>query len=66
MDNLDFVRPIIDDNINYREYQKELIEKAMVISDGDKLIALNYIVSCLIHEGYDVEFIHCGYLEWYW
>ena len=56
MDNLDFVRPIIDDNINYREDQKELIEKAMEISDGDKLIALNYIASCLIHEGHKVEF----------
>ena len=56
MDKLDFVRPIIDDNINYREDQKELIEKAMEISDGDKLIALNYIASCLIHEGHKVEF----------
>jgi len=56
MDNLDFVRPIINDNINYREDQKELIKKALEISNGDPLNALNYIVACMNHEGYNVEF----------
>ena len=40
MDNLDFVKPIINDNINYREDQKELIKKAMEISYGNPLNAL--------------------------
>jgi len=56
MDNLDFVKPINGDNVNYRVEQKELIDKAMEISNGDKLFALNYIASCLIHEGHKVEF----------
>ena len=56
MDNLDFVRPIINDNINYRVDQRELIEKASEISNGDPLNALNYIVACMNHQRYYVEF----------
>ena len=55
MDNLDFVNSI-DDNINYREDQKDLIQKAMEISNGDPLNALQYIVTCMNHEEYDIEF----------
>jgi len=55
MNNLDFVNPI-NHNINYREDQKELIQKAINISDGNPLNALQYIVSCIAHEEYDVEF----------
>jgi surface protein len=56
MDNLDFIKPIINDNINYREEQKELISKAIEISNNDKLIALNYIATSMNHEGHNVEF----------
>jgi surface protein len=56
MNNLDFVRPIVDDNINYREDQQELIEKALEISNGNPLNALQYIVACMKHEEYDIEF----------
>ena len=56
MDNLDFVKPIINDNINYREEQKDLISKAIEISNNNKLIALNYIVTSMNHEGHNVEF----------
>lgn len=35
---LKFVKPF-HDKINYREEQKELIDKAVKISNGDKLIA---------------------------
>ena len=55
MDNLDFVNSI-DDNINYREDQKDLIQKAMEISNGDPLNALQYFVTCMNHEEYDIEF----------
>ena len=54
---LEFVKPF-HDNINYREEQKELIDKAVEISNGDKLTALNYIVTSLLHNDIkDVEFI---------
>jgi len=56
MNNLYFVRPIVDDNINYRVYQQELIEKALEISNGNPLNALQYIVACMKHEEYDIEF----------
>jgi hypothetical protein len=55
MDNLDFINSI-DDNINYREDQKDLIQKAMEISNGNPLNALQYIVACMSHEGYDIKF----------
>ena len=55
MAKLDFVKSV-NDAINYREQQKELIKKASEISNGDKLMALNYIVSCLFHEGVSAEF----------
>ena len=45
------------DKINYREEQKELIDTAVRISNGDKLFALNYIVTSLLHNNIkDVEF----------
>jgi len=56
MNNLDFVRPIINDNINYRKDQKELIQRAMEISNGNPLNVLQYFVTCMNHEGYDIEF----------
>ena len=56
INDLDFVKPIINDNINYRVDQIELIGKAMEISNGDPLNALQYFVACMNHEGYDVEF----------
>jgi len=53
---LEFVKPF-HDNINYRKEQKELIDKAEEISNGDKLSALNYIVTSLLHNNIkDVEF----------
>jgi surface protein len=54
MNNLDFVNPI-NHNTNYREDQQELISRAINISDNP-LNALQYIVACLVHEGYSVEF----------
>ena len=52
---LEFVNPL-SDAPNYRETQKELISAAQKVSGGDPLGALTYIVTCLSHEGYDVEF----------
>jgi hypothetical protein len=53
---LEFVKPF-HDNINYHKDQKELIDKAIEISNGDKLTALNYIVTSLLHNDIkDVEF----------
>ena len=53
---LEFVKPF-HDNINYRIDQKELIDKAIEISNGDNLTALNYIVTSLLHNNIkDVEF----------
>jgi surface protein len=54
--SLDFVRKNAGKETNYREEQKELIEKALEVANGDKLGALQYIVSCLAHEGLNVEF----------
>lgn len=54
-EGLNFVKPITK-IINYREEQKELIEAAIKISNNDPLNALKYIVTCLSHEGFDVEF----------
>jgi surface protein len=55
MDTLNFIKPI-NDIINYREEQKELIRKALEISNGDPLNALQYFVTCMNHEGHAVEF----------
>jgi hypothetical protein len=53
---LSFVKPF-NDTVNYRIDQEELINKALEISNGDNLIALNYIVTCLQHNNIkDVEF----------
>ena len=54
--SLDFVHKNAGKETNYREEQKELIEKALEVANGDKLGALQYIVSCLAHEGLNVEF----------
>jgi surface protein len=54
--SLDFVHKNLKKETKYREDQKELIEKALEITNGDPLGALQYIVSCLAHEGLDVEF----------
>ena len=54
--SLDFVRKNADKETNYREDQKELIEKALDITNGDPLGSLQYIVSCFAHEGINVEF----------
>lgn len=55
MDKLTYVNPVTD-TTNYYEDQKELIEKAKQVSEN-KLEQLIYFVSCLIHEGYEPEFI---------
>jgi surface protein len=54
--SLDFVQSVIHGETNYREQQKELIEKALEITNNNPLNALQYIVSCLMHEGHEVEF----------
>ena len=54
--SLDFVHKNAGKETNYREDQKELIEKALEVANGDKLGALQYIVSCLAHEGKNIEF----------
>ena len=54
--SLEFVQKNANKETNYREDQKELIEKALDITKGDPLGALQYIVSCLAHEGLDAEF----------
>ena len=51
---LEFVKPLTS-IINYRREQKELIEKAIEISNGDPISALKYIVLCLSHENSDEE-----------
>jgi surface protein len=54
--SLDFVHKNLNKETNYREDQKELIEKALEITNGDKLGTLQYIVSCFAHEGINIEF----------
>ena len=54
--SLDFVQPVEGKITNFRTDQDKLIEKALEITNGDPLNALQYIVSCLAHEGNDVEF----------
>jgi len=56
MNTLAFVNPIVNKNVNYLVDQKQLIEKAIEISNGDPIHALQYIVTCMNHEGYNVEF----------
>lgn len=51
---LEFVKPLTS-IINYRIEQKELIEKALEISNGDLLNALKYIALCLFHENNNEE-----------
>jgi hypothetical protein len=48
--------PSFHDKTDYEKDQPELIKKAIEISNGDALIALIYIVTCLAHEGINVEF----------
>lgn len=51
---LKFVKPL--NNITkYKKDQKELVLKALDITGGDPLNALKYIVSCLAHEGHEIE-----------
>ena len=54
--SLDFVHKNAGKETNYREDQKELIEKALEVANGDELGTLQYIVSCLAHENINVEF----------
>ena len=54
--HLQFVKPL-ENVTKYKRDQKELLNKAIEISRGDKLGALKYIVSSLSHEDHDVEFI---------
>jgi surface protein len=54
--SLSFVNKITN-TINYEEDQKELIEKAKAISNGDPLDALKYIVISLTHDNINnIEF----------
>jgi surface protein len=51
---LQFVKPL--NNITkYKKDQKELVLKALDITGGNPLDALKYIVSCMAHEGHEIE-----------
>ena len=52
---LEFVKPL-KKITNYRQDQAELIKAALEIARDNPLNALKYIVSCLAHEGHEVEF----------
>jgi surface protein len=53
-DKLEFVKELLP-TVDYMRDQKELIDRAKDITNGDPLNALKYIVSCLEHEGHSVE-----------
>ena len=53
---LDFINGIPNDKINFRLEQPALIAKAHEISGGNKLSALEYIVTSLCHVGAKPEF----------
>jgi len=55
-EGIDFVKPVINDNVNYREERKELIQKAVKQSYSNPLSVLEYFVKYMNHEGYDIEF----------
>lgn len=52
---LKFVKPL-HNIIHYKKDQKELVDKAIIMSNGESLNALKYIVLCMAHEGFNVEF----------
>jgi surface protein len=52
---LEFVKPL-KKITNYRQDQAELIKAALEVARDSPLNALKYIVSCLAHEGHEVEF----------
>lgn len=52
---LNFVKKL-SQKTNFRKDQADLVEAAIKISNNDPLNALKYIVTCLLHEGHNVEF----------